>query len=726
MKNIGNIFIWDLKKIRKNVIALIVIMGLSIVPSLYAWFNIAASWDPYANTGKLKVAVANTDVGYKGDLLPLKLNFGETILSTLRADNQLDWQFVSQNRAVNGVKSGEYYAAIVIPETFSQDMMSLFSNNIEKAEILYYLNEKENAIAPKVTDKGSSAVRRQVDEIFAKTVTAVGVDLLDTISRLSDQENVKEMASRLSGNLRDIAQGLDSASGTLTAFSNMTGAIRNTLDTTSAFLSQSGQHAKANLTLFQDAQSTSDNLSEALSQTADSIDDVLTQGSRCYEAIAKQVNESFSPLSQDTASLTGTLNGLSEEVQVIIDHYTEFRDSLEELAQQIPESSNLINPIIGQIDETLVHQKAVQDKLKDTGEQLHSASDNIAAYQKELTELAKKSADSFSALRSDYNKNLKNKLSRLFASLDDANASAAKVLTRLCKGTDALAQSSATAVSDLGVLEKALNDSAGLLDESSAYLNTLLEQIEKSAKSGSPKVLEHLVGEDPETISSFIAAPVEMKEKALYPVENYGSAMTPFYSTLAIWVGGIILAAMLKVSISEKTKQKLSPLKDYQLYFGRHLIFLAIGLAQTTLICLGDLYYLNIQCQHPFYFLLAGWISSIVYVNIIYTLTVSFGDIGKAISVILLVMQVAGSGGTFPIEMAPGFFQKVYPLLPFTHSMQAMRECIGGFYGSDYWIELGILLLYLIPSLFLGLVLRKPLIRFNQGFMERLEDTKLM
>ena len=140
----------------------------------------------------------------------------------------------------------------------------------------------------------------------------------------------------------------------------------------------------------------------------------------------------------------------------------------------------------------------------------------------------------------------------------------------------------------------------------------------------------------------------------------------------------------------------------------------------------GDLYYLGIQCEHPFYFLLAGWISSIVYVNIIYTLTISFGDIGKAVSVILLVIQVAGSGGTFPIEVAPGFFQAVYPLLPFTHSMAAMRECIAGFYQNTYWMELGFLLLFLVPSLLLGLVLRKPVIRLNDRFMEKLESTKLM
>ena len=202
--------------------------------------------------------------------------------------------------------------------------------------------------------------------------------------------------------------------------------------------------------------------------------------------------------------------------------------------------------------------------------------------------------------------------------------------------------------------------------------------------------------------------------------------MAPFYSTLAIWVGGIVLVAMLKVTVSQESLRGMNKVKDHQMYLGRYILFLIIGLMQSGLICLGDLFYLEIQCRHPFLFLLAGWVTSIVYVNIIYTLTVSFGDIGKAICVVLLVMQVAGSGGTFPIEVAPAFFRKVYPLLPFTHSMAAMRECIGGMYGMTYIKELGALGIFLILSLILGLVLRKPVIRLNEAFTEKLESTHLI
>ena len=265
-----------------------------------------------------------------------------------------------------------------------------------------------------------------------------------------------------------------------------------------------------------------------------------------------------------------------------------------------------------------------------------------------------------------------------------------------------------------------------MLDEASGRMNDVLQKLSEAAENGNLEILKDVLRNGPDTVSSFLASPVKMETKNIYPVENYGSAMAPFYSTLSIWVGGIVLVAMMKVTLSEERKKKLHHVKNYQIYFGRYLLFFIMGLIQSGLICLGDLFFLGIQCEHPFLFVLSGWLTSIVYVNIIYTLTVSFGDVGKAICVILLVIQVAGSGGTFPIEMAPSFFQKVYQFLPFTHSMGAMREAIAGLYGNIYVKELGTLGLFLIFSLLLGLVFRKPVIRLNELFTEKLEETKLM
>ena len=320
---------------------------------------------------------------------------------------------------------------------------------------------------------------------------------------------------------------------------------------------------------------------------------------------------------------------------------------------------------------------------------------------------------------------MKGALDDLSGSVAKADSRVSKLLDSMDDGLDGIYKLSDSTESDLAKLQKTLQTSGQLLSRGAADLTDLADRLRDEQSRDSLDTIDALLDEDLDVVGSFISTPVEITKEQVYEVENYGSAMAPFYTTLAIWVGGVVMAAMLKSGVREKELIGLVNVKNYQKYLGRYLLFLILGLLQATLICLGDLYFLGIQCKSPLLFLLAGWVSSLVYVNIIYTLCVSFGDIGKAISVILMVLQVAGTGGNFPIELAPAFFQKLYHALPFVYSMNAMRETVAGFYGNFYWEQLGTLLLYLIPSLLLGLVLRMPIIRWNEHFEEKLESTHL-
>ena len=726
MKKIGQVFLYDISHIKKNVIAMIVVLGLCVVPSLYAWFNIAASWDPYSNTNGLKVAVANTDEGYEGEILPLQINIGDTVISSLRENDQLDWTFTGKKDAVEGVKSGKYYAAIVIQKSFSQDMMSLFSEEMTHSDIIYYINEKENAIAPKVTDKGASAVQQQIDEIFVKTAAQVGLDLLDTISEVTSSDGAQAAAQNLTENIRKIGSDLDSTAGTVKAFSNMTVSMQQMLDATADILNKAGQNTETNLSLLNETGNSVDSLRSAVSGTTESVNQVLAQGSQCYDAISGQINNAFSSISTDAGATAGALNSVASEVQVMIDRYTGFRDSVQQLADSFPLASDLLQPIIGNLNESIAHQEAVRDKLNEAAEKITETASDAGNYQAQLDQLVQQSSQQISGIRSDYENNVKTQINTMFGTLGDTSSAVQSLFTSMDNGVEDMEKLAKDAGSGLEKMKTTLDTSASLLTATAEKVNQAAEKLDTAAQDGNVEILKNVLGSSPEVISSFVSAPVRMQTKALYPVENYGSAMAPFYSTLSIWVGGIILVAMMKVTASENLKRALTPLKPHQIYLGRYLLFLVLGLIQSGLICLGDLYFLGIQCEHPFLFLLAGWVSSVVYVNIIYTFTVSFGDVGKAICVVLLVMQVAGSGGTFPIEVAPEIFQKIYPFLPFTHSMTAMRECVAGFYQYTYWAELGIMCLFLLASLFLGLVLRKPVIRLNELFIEKLEDTKLM
>ena len=341
-------------------------------------------------------------------------------------------------------------------------------------------------------------------------------------------------------------------------------------------------------------------------------------------------------------------------------------------------------------------------------------------------DLAAKNRENMSGVSASYKSSVQKSLNQLSASLTSSKQEISSLLSQLDQSANGIYKLTDTADSDLSEIQKVLGDSGELLAEASDRIADTTAKLDEMETSGDFSELEALISGDKSAISTFLAAPVSLDTHKIYEIANYGSSMAPFYSVLSIWIGGIVLVAMLKVNVSENCTKGLKNVKLHQIYFGRFITFMIVGLFQSTLIALGDLLYLGIQCEHPFLFLLAGWVSSVVYVNIIYTFTVSFGDVGKAICVVLLVMQVAGSGGTFPIEVAPEIFQKIYPFLPFTHSMTAMRECVAGFYQYTYWAELGIMCLFLLASLFLGLVLRKPVIRLNELFIEKLEDTKLM
>lgn len=422
MKKIGQVFLYDISHIKKNVIAMIVVLGLCVVPSLYAWFNIAASWDPYSNTNGLKVAVANTDEGYEGEILPLQINIGDTVISSLRENDQLDWTFTGKKDAVEGVKSGKYYAAIVIPKSFSQDMMSLFSEEMTHSDIIYYINEKENAIAPKVTDKGASAVQQQIDEIFVKTAAQVGLDLLDTISEVTSSDGAQAAAQNLTENIRKIGADLDSTAGTVKAFSNMTVSMQQMLDATADILNKAGQNTETNLSLLNETGNSVDSLRSAVSGTTESVNQVLAQGSQCYDAISGQINNAFSSISTDAGATAGALNSVASEVQVMIDRYTGFRDSVQQLADSFPLASDLLQPIIGNLNESIAHQEAVRDKLNEAAAKITETASDAGNYQVQLDQLVQQSSQQISGIRSDYENNVKTQIDTMFGTLGDTSS----------------------------------------------------------------------------------------------------------------------------------------------------------------------------------------------------------------------------------------------------------------------------------------------------------------
>ncbi len=726
MKNVWKIFQRDMMRVRNNVIALVVIIGISVVPCLYAWFNIAASWDPYSNTGNLKVAVASADEGYEGSLIPIEINIGDKVLSALRENTQMEWVFTTEEKATSGVKSGKYYAAIVIPKDFSNKMMSVFSEKVEKPEITYYSNAKENAIAPKVTDKGAGAVQRQVNEVFIETVSDTTLTVLQAVSNMTQASGAETIVDNLNTNLNQIAGDLTASASLLESFSDMTGSAQKLLSSTTEFLQTVQQQTKESRQTFQETSKTFSGLDDSMDAAADSVGTALKSAENVYDQMDQVISGAFSDESADAQQIASTLDTLAGQVGNVVTAYTSVRDSVAAVADKYPETSPLVDAIMVRMDTSIQQQKNLQSKLQDSAKGLRDATTDLGTARSELKDLAAKKRENMSGVSASYKSSVQKSLNQLSASLTSSKQEISSLLSQLDQSANGIYKLTDTADSDLSEIQKVLGDSGELLTEASDRIADTTARLDEMEASGDFSELKALISGDKSAISTFLAAPVSLDTHKIYEIANYGSSMAPFYSVLSIWIGGIVLVAMLKVNVSENCTKGLKNVELHQIYFGRFITFMIVGLFQSTLIALGDLLYLGIQCEHPFLFLLGCWFSSLVFVNIIYTLTVSLGDIGKAVSVILLVVQVAGTGGTFPIEVAPSFFRAVYPLLPFTHSMAALRETVGGMYGMNYWIDLGKLAIFLGISLIVGLVLRKPIIKANDAFTEKLEETKLM
>lgn len=210
IKHTIQLYALDWKRIAKNPIAVLLMIALMIIPSLYAWFNIKALWDPYSNTGELPIAVYSADAGssFQGK----DIEIGDQVIDNLHKNKQLGWRFVdSKEQVVEGVKSGKYYAGIYLPKDFSADLLSFTSGDIKKPKIEYYLNQKINAIAPKITDKGASSIQQEITDEFIKTASSTLLSVFNEIGYNIDENlvsinKVKDLILKTNDNLDEIDQ----------------------------------------------------------------------------------------------------------------------------------------------------------------------------------------------------------------------------------------------------------------------------------------------------------------------------------------------------------------------------------------------------------------------------------------------------------------------------------------------------------------------------------------
>lgn len=712
MKPVFKIFIRDLKKIFTNSMAIILTVGVLVLPSLYAWFNIYANWDPYgkASTGNMQIAVINEDEGYT--YKELELNVGKEIVTSLSGNDTINWQFVSKADGINGVEAGRYYAAIEIPSGFSKSMTSIVSSQFKTPEITYYANEKKNAIATKITDKVVQTVQGQVNESFITTVVNIVDKLLGTVIEEAQNSDTGTVAT-IQNQIKSAKSNIATIQSTVDSFQSIM-KIAQDLDSSLSDQSIKKVLTDANKTI----KSTQDVITvtkASVSSVTSSLDSVLGFSSSSLSDAAKKLN-GLGKLSHSSAvtALTDVANRVNEMHNRISTTVTALEGVNNALPTKLSSLTNLINNLKS-IDSKLQSLSSTISTALNSG----NASGAISTVASQLNDIS----GLINSSSGDYRSNVKPALDKSVNSLLEIMTDVSNIITALSSSKDintisATLNDSITAGSDM------VTALSTLLKNCTNQLDDLSKKIQGLSDSELVNTVYNLTVGNADELGDFIACPVTVNTEKVYGIENYGSAMAPFYTTLAIWVGAIILIAIFKPTV--RHKKELGKVNSVQSYFGRGLTFVCFALIQGLIICLGDLYFLKIQCYHPFLFILASCAASLVFSMFMYSLASAFGDIGKAVAVILLVIQLGGSGGTFPIDVTPAFFRMIHPYLPFTFVINAMRECVCGTYGNDYWFDLLKLSAYIAVSLVIGLVFRfvfkKPIKFFNK----KIEETELL
>lgn len=695
MKNIIEIFRNDIKEVFRKTNTWIIIVGLIFLPSMYAWPNILSSWDPYGHTNNIKVAVTSEDEGATVD--GKELNLGNSLVEGLKNNKNLDWQFVSnKQQAEDGVRIGDYYASIVVPKNFSQDMTSVSRTEPKRATIEYAVNEKINAISPKITNSGASAIANNISKNFVETANGIIFEKLHEAGvkfeeNLPSIEKAKEEIFKLNDNFSTYESTLSELIGKVEYGYNILNNVQNTLPEIDRVATNSIMIAdKAGITI-----NNIQGFNERLLPIINNHLNVVEEVSKEANVIAKELQQKPDKTEEIKArqkALDNRLQASTERLQLVKNIFEYFNKLSSErlFNNQLERVTTLSNDIT---------------TIKEVNNNIYNKMDHYD----EIADTVKEEFVNKSARVNEVSSNMNSKLNVEVAPLISQVLSKAEVNIDKVSGIISGAQGELPAVErKLSETEVKISNAYGKLlslkaqmPSAKSKIQKLTDEIKKADSEIDKNQLFNLLKVDYKQQAEFFANPVKLQENKLYHIENYGSAMTPFYTVLSIWVGSLLMSSLLTTKVEDEEKKY----KPYQKYFGRGLLFVIISLFQTLIITLGDMYVLGTQATSPYRFVLYALLISLLFSSIIYTIVCILGNVGKAVCIVLLVLQLGSSGGTFPIQMTSEFFQALYPKVPFTYSIGLLREAVGGVYIPAVERDIKILFIYLIIVLVGGAIL---------------------
>ena len=707
---IGKIFFADCRNLFKSVFAVIIAIGVCVIPALYAWLNIFSNHDPYANTGKIKMAVVSLDEGYKNE--GEMQNVGDSVVEKLHDNKSLDWQFLdSMEDAVSSVEAGDMYAALIIPKDFTASMYNVFSKKLKRPKLILYQNQKKNAVANKITDTVTTTLQSSINESFVSAMTTKVFNgmsslkdklsegstdtIVDKLTQLRDDiASIKTIMKKLHDGSATLKEALSDATDEVSGLADASKQMAEDIGGSKDELDKANAEIKSFGTL---AQKTMADIKSSLSKLKLNLESA--KASKDIKGIVRSTENAL----EDIASLKKSNNALKKALRLDITGID---------TSKIVSACEKMSITLNAIEKTLTAFK----KLDGVGDKADSArSKAVGKLETAIKGIGR--------LETTINDSI---VPSIQLSIDSIGA----IIDSTVVSTENLGSTLNSAITVFDGLRLTLTQAETSFDSTNEFLTLFEKRLDsllgkvKNAPDGEVKqiILDTLSG-DVDEYAQFFSEPVKINTNSIYPSSNYGSSVAPFYTVLALWVGAIVLAAIVKVHPSS---EKFPGAKDHQLFFGRMLTYIVLGQIQSLIIVWGDLVLLKIDCAEVGLFVFGAAYTSLVFSMLIFALVYTFGDVGKAIAVVAVVLQIAGSSGTYPIELLPEFFQKVYIFFPFPYAINALRECVGGRYGNDYFIYLLELSAFIVVALVIGIFIRKPFKNINHYVEKRMEDTEMM
>ena len=620
----------DVSSVFSSLISLAVLLGLILIPGLYAWFNLGGEFNLYSRTKDLKIDVVNQDAGYSSPLLPLGVNFGSKVIGALQKNPKFFWSEESLSVAQSQVESGEAYAAIEIPKDFSKGLMNIFSDP-SPLKVKFLVNQSITPLSPKLTQEGADDLENEARQVFASSSLKIAISSLESFSSLKPDSSLNLLSSAASS----ASTALQTSSLALLAYS---GALKSA----GSLLSFSS--------------------SQALS----------------LSNLLRQNQEKF---------------------------------SLTPIPFSLPKLAPLSLPLFGEV------QKKVEDLLSSPLLSSPSFSD-LKKLLEEIESQIQGSSSSLSSLSSDLSSSLSSSLKRVEkveSQVEEESRNLNSALSSLSSSLSSLSKDSLNASLSLSSLSSDLSSLSSL----ALSLSSSLSSFSSSLSKGLPSLPSF---GSPQDAASLLSSPVEVKEIPVWPVSPFGSAITPFYCALAMWIGCLLDCLVIKMKYSYLKAEGLWNLKRWHLVVGRWISIELIAFFQCEVTALGCLVYMGSQLKRPWLFFLAAFFCSLSFSSLSYALVRTFGEAGKMVCELILIFQITASGGIYPLELLPKGAAKASLFLPATWAINAMRPCVGGSSLGPYWKGIGVLGIFFAAAWVLCLGPGRIFSRLSEKFSESLES----